>query len=276
MSPSLLLFFIFILLSCDTRQNDRPPVNNLSLPSVYKKISDIPVPDGYYRTSAPAGSMITWLRELSLKSDKRVFLYNGKLKTNQSAQFAVLDITVGKQDLQQCADAAIRLRAEWLIDTLPASISFLSTSGQEMSFPEWRRGIRYRLSGQRLEAVATGKLPGRIKEDLAGYLSIVFQYAGTRSLHQQMRHRPNPLLIRPGDVYLQAGSPGHAMTVADFAHDRDGNILFLLAQSYMPAQDIHIVRNPAEADISPWFRMKPGEVLHTPEWDFAMEDLYEW
>jgi len=47
--------------------------------------------------------------------------------------------------------------------------------------------------------------------------------------------------IEPGDVMIRAGSPGHAMLVVDVAEDERGRRIYLLAQSYMPAQDIHIV-----------------------------------
>jgi len=40
---------------------------------------------------------------------------------------------------------------------------------------------------------------------------------------------------------IRAGSPGHAMLVVDVAEDERGRRIYLLAQSYMPAQDIHIV-----------------------------------
>jgi hypothetical protein len=55
-----------------------------------------------------------WLRKRGLKKDKTVYLFNGAEKKIQSAQFAVLDIPVGDKDLQQCADAVMRLRGEYL------------------------------------------------------------------------------------------------------------------------------------------------------------------
>jgi uncharacterized protein DUF4846 len=56
------------------------------------------------------GSLAAWLRRIKLKKDSRVHLYNGRLKKNQLAQFAVLDVMMSKGDLQQCADAIMRLR----------------------------------------------------------------------------------------------------------------------------------------------------------------------
>ncbi|MDR3713868.1 MAG: DUF4846 domain-containing protein [Puia sp.] len=106
----------------------------------YASIGAIPTPPGYSRLSGvepadpgklansvpssdggrPAGSRMPklsfgeWLRSIPLKKDKTVYLYDGSRKQNQSAQFAVLDISVGKEDLQQCADAVMRLRAGYL------------------------------------------------------------------------------------------------------------------------------------------------------------------
>src|SRR6478735_5694506 len=80
----------------------------------YEFVHDIPCPIGYKRVSAEPHSFGNWLRNIRLKKDKTVHLYDGTLKINQAAQFAVIDLTVGNKDLQQCADAIIRLRAEYL------------------------------------------------------------------------------------------------------------------------------------------------------------------
>ena len=70
--------------------------------------------------------------------------------------------------------------------------------------------------------------------------------------------------IEVGDVFVVAGNPyGHAMTVIDVAARKsDGQRIFMLAQGYMPAQDAHIVVNPA-ADGSPWYSADFGEDLRT-------------
>ena len=57
-----------------------------------------------------------WLLDLKFKKNKPVYLYDGKLKSNQDVQYGVLDIDIGKKDLIQCADAAIKLRADYLFE----------------------------------------------------------------------------------------------------------------------------------------------------------------
>ena len=62
------------------------------------------------------------------------------------------------------------------------------------------------------------------------------------------------------------------MIVVDVAvHETSGRRRFLLAQSYMPAQEIHVLRNP-EAPGSPWYDADSGDVLETPEWTFRCGD----
>jgi len=48
--------------------------------------------------------------------------------------------------------------------------------------------------------------------------------------------------------------------------------VFLLAQSYMPAQEIHALRGPAGSS-DPWYGASDGGPLVTPEWTFRREDL---
>jgi hypothetical protein len=77
-----------------------------------------------------------------------------------------------------------------------------------------------------------------------------------------------------GDVFIQTGNPyGHAVIVVDMArNDRTGEKVYMLAQSYMPAQDIQILINRRDRRISPWYRLGEGPVM-TPEWTFGPGDL---
>ena len=86
-------------------------------------------------------------------------------------------------------------------------------------------------------------LPGLIRDMplFRRYLDMVFNYAGTLSLSKELIALPYKNL-QPGDVLIQGGSPGHAVVVMDVAVNRDGKKLYLLAQSYMPAQEIHVLK----------------------------------
>ena len=81
--------------------------------------------------------------------------------------------------------------------------------------------------------------------------------------------------IQIGDVFIQKGNPyGHAIIVIDMAKNKKkGNKIFMLAQSYMPAQEIHILKNLNNSDLSPWYDTDFVDELLTPEWTFRKEDL---
>ncbi|WP_373285429.1 DUF4846 domain-containing protein [Puia dinghuensis] len=53
--------------------------------------------------------------------------------------------------------------------------------------------------------------------------------------------------------------------------------IYLLAQSYMPAQTIHIVINPLNPTLSPWYDADPTRgLIETPEWTFTISQLRMW
>jgi hypothetical protein len=221
----------------------------------YATIGAVPVPPGYKRGDAAQGSWGAWLRAVPLKKGLTVYLYNGMPKRNQEAQFAVLDVSVGKEDLQQCADAVMRLRAEYLYSRGDyAKITFNTERGVRLNFAE--RSADH----------------GRAAFDK--YLREVFMYCSTRTLEKQLV--PTGFgEVEPGDVLIRSGSPGHAMLVVDVAEDGKGGRVFLLAQSYMPAQDIHIVRNPNDA--GPWYRADSSpRTVETPEYVFKTNELRSW
>lgn len=76
-----------------------------------------------------------------------------------------------------------------------------------------------------------------------------------------------------GDVFIQKGNPyGHAVIVVDMAVSATGKKVFMLVQSYMPAQDIQILVNRKNKNISPWYELNSLEI-YTPEWTFEVGDL---
>ncbi|MFN3876146.1 MAG: DUF4846 domain-containing protein, partial [Flavobacteriales bacterium] len=200
-------------------------------------------PPGFTRLETPAAGFAAYLRALPLKPEGApVLLHNGGRKHRQDAHAAVVDMSVGPKDLQQCADAVMRLRAEHLFAAgRQDRIAFHFTSGFLAEWKRWRWGERIRAEGARCTWHAGARADSSHAE-LLRFLDVVFTYAGTRSLAKELVPAAEaPLAI--GDVFIQAGSPGHAVIVVDAARHPDGRIAFLLAQSYMPAQEIHVLRN---------------------------------
>src|SRR5687767_2098054 len=191
---------LFILLQgCN---GNAPPIavtslqsNSNKLPTPAANIGSITLPPGYTRLVCETSSFGEWLRAVPLKNDKTVYLYNGQLKKDQSVQFAVLDIAVGTKDLQQCADAVMRLRADYLF----AQKRFL-----EIVFKD-NNGKAYRWEG------------GDDRTGFHRYLENVFGWCGSASLEKQLVPVPETATIQPGDVFIKGGFPGHAMIVADVA-----------------------------------------------------------
>jgi hypothetical protein len=104
-------------------------------------------------------------------------------------------------------------------------------------------------------------------------MNTIFTYAGTSSLEKELLS-VQLTDIQMGDVLIQGGFPGHAVIVVDLAKDKEGNKYVLLAQSYMPAQDIHILLNFQNQTLSPWYKItNDTERIETPEWTFNASDL---
>jgi hypothetical protein len=254
-SKTLLPALSLIVFSCQGKNSTDTTIKRKvagQATNVYSTISTIPLPEGYTRINYDTASFGLWLQNISLKKDKTVYLFNGDKKNDQSVQFAVLDISVGDKNLQQCADAVMRLRAEYLFDTKQFStISFIDNENKVYQFSS-----------------------PYTKEHLLSYLQKVFGMCGSASLSKQL-HKKSINDIVPGDVFIRGGFPGHAEIVMDMAvNDTSGKKIFLLAQSYMPAQDIHILVNPLDKNLSPWYQIEDNII--SPEYAFTKDELKTW
>jgi hypothetical protein len=201
-----------------------------------------------------------------------VRLHDGSRKLNQLAHHLVIDIDTGQRDLQQCADAVMRLRAEYLFARgCHDAIAFDFTSGDRARWSDWRTGVRPIVQGNEVSWSQSAP-PDASYASFRKYLDMIFTYAGSASLARELRKVERPSNVEIGDVYIQGGFPGHAVLVVDVAVNDAGERAFLLAQSYMPAQDIHVLRSPVPWQ-SPWYRAKDTGSLLTPQWRFRHEDL---
>ena len=236
-------------------------------------------PDGFERLAAQTGSFAEYLQNLPLKTHgSKVKLYNGGEKSD-SAYLAVVDFDLGDRDLQQCADSLIRLRAEYFYDqNRLQEIHFNFTNGFNADFNKWSQGYGIRVEGNDAYWVSNSQndaSKGSFKE----YLDIVYAYAGTLSLEAELKKKDTEDM-QIGDVFIRGGSPGHCIIIADMAKNQAaGETIFMLAQSYMPAQDIQILKNPdssSEYYNTQWYPLDFGDTLITPEWTTGRNTLKSW
>ena len=239
-------------------------------------VNRIAAPDGYKRVDVSKGSFGEWLRNIPLlEGNPPVYLYNGKLKSPQTVHAAVVNIDVGKKDLQQCADAVMRLRAEYLFSVGEnKKIKFHYSNGKLAEYDLWKKGYRPSLKGNTFIWYNLMMGEDSSHKSFMAFMEHIFSYCGTLTLSGEMNSLNKLSDMMPGDVFIKGGSPGHAVTISDVAINSSGEKVFLIAQSYMPAQQIHILKNFNNSKLSPWYSVSEiKDELNTPEWVFYPKEL---
>lgn len=232
------------------------------------------LPQGFVREEESKTSFAFFLRNIPLKPlGSDVLYFDGTIKSNRNVYEAVVDLPIGKQDLHQCADAVMRLRADYFYSQKQYDkIHFNFTNGFRVDFSKWVEGYRIAIKGNKTSWVKTAK-PSDSYQTYWKYLETVFMYAGTASLEKELKSI-NALDIKIGDIFIKGGFPGHAVIVVDVAvNPKNNQKIMLLAQSYMPAQEIQILKNPNNSSLSPWYAVDFGTSLKTPEWTFSSSQL---
>ena len=210
-----------------------------SNPNNYKTIGEIPTPIGYHRVNSDDAAYSTYLRSLPLKGrGSDVMLYKGGKARLQALNYAVIDMPL-LSNAEQCADACMRLRAEYLFNTKQYDkIHFMDVNHHTM-----------RYGG------------GNSRKAFEAYMRRVYGVASTYSLSREMPRRKLKDM-QPGDVFVYANCDrpgkrkyGHAIMVVDVAVNRHGKKVFLLAEGNTPARNFHVMRNFENPFRSPWFTL---------------------
>jgi len=197
-------------------------------------------PEGFHQVPAQPGSFGAYLQSLPLKpSGTHTLTYKGAMAATDVETAAVVDISVGHEDLQQCADVVMRLRGEYLYSQKRYNdISFKFVSGFKCDYIHYADGYRYHNDHWVLKA----------KKDYGyktfmNYMQLVFAYAGTLSLEKELKPVADATMLKAGDVFIHGGSPGHCFIVMDVVENAQHQKQFLLAQSFMPAQNLQVLQN---------------------------------
>lgn len=267
----LILLFSSTFVACqpskstDTNQGNTP-VNNPQANEAFSYINPkgttvqtrFNLPDGFSRTPNDSNSFGHYLRELPLKEHGQPVLFDtGVEKPNNGNYLAAVDLPIPKGNLHQCADGVIRLRTDYLFSQKRFNeISFKFVNGKNYGY------LTY----------LNGKLP--TMENKWNYLLNVYNSANTTSLNQQLISKSISKL-EIGDVFIyphRNGGYGHAIIVVDKCINTHGDIKFMLAQSYTPAQELEIMDNPNDLG-SPWYDLNFGETLMTSGMYFQKDEL---
>lgn len=225
----------------------------ISNPWNAKCVGDIPCPVGYSRLEC-TDSYTSFLRELPLKKrGSLVHLYTGGVARLQFLSAGVVDMPV-LSNSEQCADVAMRIRAEHLWNEgCYSEICFTSVGGKEQPY--------------------TG---GNSREAFEKYMKAVYGACNTSSVYHETEVRALKD-VQPGDILVypsrRKGTYGHAIMIADVAKSKSGKLAILCIEGNTPAREAHIVRNP-NTFRNPWFVLKGDEkVINIFVFRFNKEEL---
>ncbi len=243
-------------------------------------------PLGYTRVVADDWG--NWLRNLKVKPASHICRFYDGTCRHAEPKGAVIDMELTNQDIQQCADAAMRLWGEYLWERKEYhAIHFNFVSGFHCDYDHWRcNGFKFKITGNKADWVQvmpngngqqnpyydtdTTLKVDNSHEYFRKYMDTVFWYANSASLEKETEQVPFDS-IRVGDLLCYGGFPGHVETIVDMAKNDKGECVIMLAQSFMPAQETEIILNGTG---SPWFKIdKNMDILDTGYWIFEMNEF---
>ena len=206
----------------------------ISNPSMANKVVDIKPPAGFKRLTAADNSYIKFLRNLPLKGDQKIAMWDGTfLHEYTYSMHAVVDLPLlFNENLEQCADFSMRLWAEYLksIDSL-----------DKLSL--------YDFYGNKKPYSSSGKT---FKE----YLRWHMKYSNSYSIKLGAKNVNRLVDLQVGDMVVQNDSEvsiGHVSVIVDEAVNELGLKAYLVGYSYMPAQQFHIEKASDDYGIKGWF-----------------------
>ncbi|TBV27786.1 hypothetical protein DMZ43_01695 [Meridianimaribacter sp. CL38] len=231
--------------------------------------SRVNIPVGFKRVEYAKGSFQEYLRNYELKPfGSKIINYDDSQYFWQSGHVGVLEIPVPKNGLQQCADALIRVRSEYLWDNnRKDEIGFNFTSGHYCSWLKYAEGYRPKIDGNKVSFHKTAT-KDHSKTNFYKYLNLIYTYSGTLSLYNELPKINDVSKLQIGDMLIKGGTPGHIAIICDEIVNETGDKLFLLFQGNTPAQSVHLVKNLEDSTISPWYKLEKDAVIPVSNYTF--------
>lgn len=193
----------------------------------------IAVPEGYRRKAYPAGSYSRFLQTLPLKAGDEILAYNGRPIRGFNV-LAVADLPLlFQQDLEQCADFAMRLWAEYHKRAKTLDRFYL-----------------FDYNGNRRDFSASEKT-------YVAFLKWSFSNTNSHSLKRGCAKVASEADLVPGDMLVQNedGGIGHVSVILDVCEKPGRPRLYLIGFSYMPAQEFHVEKATGKRGEAGWFTL---------------------
>ncbi len=271
----LVLFVVIGVIAFNVKPVEHIVAAVVNKPSLLNKDSltiksRVNVPEGYTRVAYPKGSFHEYLRNYILKPfGTKIINYDNSEYYWQFGHIGVLEIPVPKNGLQQCADALIRIRSEYLWNNVrKEEIGFNFTSGHYCSWSKYAEGYRPKINGNKVTFYKTAT-KNYSKENFYKYLNLVYMYSGTLSLYNELTRIGSAKNLKIGDMLIKGGSPGHIVMICDEVVNNKGDKLYLLFQGNTPAQSVHLVKNLEDSTISPWYKLEKDAIIPVSNYTFG-------
>lgn len=193
----------------------------------------ISVPEGYRRKTFPAGSYSRFLQTLPLKIGNGIAAYHGRPIRGFNV-LAVADIPLlFQQDLEQCADFAMRLWAEY-----------------HKRAKTLNRFYLFDYNGNRRDF-------SKSEKTYVAFLKWSFSNTNSHSLKRGCAKVAGEADLVPGDMLIQNedGGIGHVSVVLDVCEKPGKPRLYLIGFSYMPAQEFHVEKSTGSRGEAGWFTL---------------------
>jgi hypothetical protein len=183
------------------------------------KVHSIKPPGSFTIDTFPQKSYSYFIQHLAADTTPVILDYKKNVVRNSFYNvLAVIKLPLlFSDDLEQCADFAMRLRAEYFKASNTLDSLYL-----------------FDYSGKRIYYSQSGK-------SFLSFLRTAFANSNSHSLKKGC-HSVSKEELRPGDMIIQNtdGGIGHVSVIVNSCTSRNGERMFLIGYSFMPAQQFHI------------------------------------
>lgn len=225
-----LLITVLCLFVTGCLENEPEP----ELKAVAKRVSHISPPAGYIALSYDDGSFSKFVQNLPLKKGTEIVTHKGRKVNSFYNVLAVIELPLlFRGDLEQCADYAMRLWAEYYKESEDLKSLYLFNYDGSKSY--------YSKAGQSYK----------------DFLFNRFNYSNSHSIKFGGK-RIEKSELRPGDLIVQneKGGIGHVSVIFNICRNEKGEKLYLIGYSFMPAQEMHIEGASAGEGKEGWFTLE--------------------